>query len=87
MVWLRYAFQAIIALANAVPAIIDLLGKAWSAFQEWMKRREEQKRADDLAKALDRATGPEKDTRDLERSFDPNRSYPRSGDNTDGSVK
>lgn len=67
---------AILGLLAALPKIIDLLTGLSSKLQALFKQWEDSKKSKALAEALEKAT-KEKDTRELEKIFDPDRKFPK----------
>ena len=70
------AIGAILAFLGGLPDIIATI-KGWIDFiGAWIRKSQLEKTSKELGEALSKATGPNKDTRDLEKIFNPDRTYP-----------
>lgn len=69
---------AILSFLGSLPKIIDFLSGAINYFIEWYHGYQQKKASRELADAIAKATDDKlKDTRDLEKQFNPDRTYPK----------
>ncbi len=69
---------SILSALGYLPKVIDFISGVMNSISSWYKSYQKEKTSKELAEAIKRATDESnKDTRDLERLFNPNRDYPK----------